>query len=284
MIKEKAALGGAIIAAFVSSLCCIAPLLFVLLGVGSFGAATMFEPLRPYLMGGAVLLLAVAYYWVYFKREAKACAPGEACASKPVSRAGRFGLWFAILAVILFALTPYIAAPLAARLSAKKTDPPMSQTDDCCIAQRLVTANANETNADVAPNTEKIDSSNADIKNESCIVQKPKTTKANTQDVTQNATPETEDCCVSKMPTRKSMSQQNATLSGNLARATFTVTGMTCASCEITIKLALEKTQGIKSAEVSYDRSEAIVIYDTKVTTPEKLRDAINQTGYRVKE
>lgn len=220
MIKEKAAYGGAIFAAFVSSLCCITPLLFVLFGVGSFGMATMFEPLRPYLMGGAVLLLAVAYYRVYFKREAPACAPGEACETKPISRASRFGLWFATLAVILFALVPYITAPLAARLSSKQTTAP--KTDDCCVANK-------------SPNTS--DAINA-----------------------QNQSP------------------------ANTKQVTFTVKGMTCASCEPAIRLALEKTPGVKRADVSYERGNAIVDYDPKVTTPEKLRNIINGTGYKVKE
>src|SRR5215213_6279181 len=113
MFKEKTVLGGAIVAAFAASLCCIAPLLFVLLGVGSLGMAAIFEPFRPFLMGGAVILLALAYYWIYFKSDkSAACATDEACETKPISRASRFGLWFATFAVILFALTPYITAAI----------------------------------------------------------------------------------------------------------------------------------------------------------------------------
>jgi copper chaperone CopZ len=55
---------------------------------------------------------------------------------------------------------------------------------------------------------------------------------------------------------------------------------MTCAGCETTIKLALEKTVGVRVSEVSYDRGEAVVEYDPKLTTPEKLREAIGATGY----
>jgi len=222
MVKEKMVLGGAILAALVSSLCCITPLLFVLLGVGSFGAATMFEPLRPYLMGVAVLFQAVAYYWVYFKHDSSACAPGEVCETKPANRASRFGLWFATLMVILFALVPYITPQLAERLSAKNVEPQTERTGECCISQKPTSANTEASN--------------------------------------------------------------NTSPSGNFARVTFTVTGMTCASCETTIKLALEKTPGVKRAEVSYDISEAVVEYDAKVITREKLRDVINSTGYKVKE
>lgn len=64
------------------------------------------------------------------------------------------------------------------------------------------------------------------------------------------------------------------------ARETFKVSGMTCAGCETTIKLALEQTPGVRVAEVSYERGEAVVEYDPKLTNTDKLRAAINETGY----
>lgn len=64
------------------------------------------------------------------------------------------------------------------------------------------------------------------------------------------------------------------------ARETFKVSGMTCAGCETTIKLALEHTPGVRSAEVSYERGEAAVEYDPTLTNTDKLRAAINETGY----
>jgi copper chaperone CopZ len=78
--------------------------------------------------------------------------------------------------------------------------------------------------------------------------------------------------------------QQPAAGQPTTARATLKVSGMTCAGCEVTIKLALERTPGVRSAEVSYERGEAVVVYDPSVTTPEKLRDAINETGYKVEQ
>ncbi|HKR59694.1 MAG TPA: mercuric transporter MerT family protein [Pyrinomonadaceae bacterium] len=64
------------------------------------------------------------------------------------------------------------------------------------------------------------------------------------------------------------------------ARQTFKVSGMTCAGCETTIRLALERTSGVQDAEVSYDRGEAVVGYDPTLTNTDKLRAAINETGY----
>lgn len=223
MIKEKSVVGGAVVAAFLASLCCIGPLLFVLLGVGTFGAATYFEKARPFLMGGSVLLLAVAFYWVYFRRSEESCAPGEACATKTVSRASRIGLWVASVAVLAFAALPYFAGPLAAKIGEKK---PASE---------------------------------------------------------QAAQTEQEDCCVARTPGAAATTAPLKPAAG-METATFKVEGMTCVSCETTIKLALERAPGVERAEVSYDRSEAVVEYDPRKTTPAALRNTINSTGYTVKE
>ncbi len=56
---------------------------------------------------------------------------------------------------------------------------------------------------------------------------------------------------------------------------------MTCSGCAASIQTELEKTEGVRRAKVSYERGEAIVDYDSKVITPEKIRDVINQTGYK---
>jgi mercuric ion transport protein len=223
MLKEKTVLGGAVVAAFLASLCCILPLVFVLLGIGSLGMAAIFEPLRPFMMGGAVILLAFAYYWIYFKSDKSAsCAPGEECATNPASRASRLGLWVATFAIILFALTPYITAAIANRTSVTKELVFVTSDEDCCLPNR-----------------------------------KPKTA---------------------------GKTDNNQPLPADTEQVTFKVEGMTCASCEPAIRIALEKTPGVKRADVSYERGNAIVDYDPKETTPEKLRDVINGTGYKVKE
>ncbi len=116
MSEKRLAVGGAIAAAIAASLCCVGPVLFAVLGLGAFGAASFFAAARPYLLAGAVLLLAVGFYWTYFRRQA-ACAPGEACATKPVNRIGRVGLWIASVAVIAFALAPYYIGHVASALS-----------------------------------------------------------------------------------------------------------------------------------------------------------------------
>ncbi|MBA3711357.1 MAG: cation transporter [Pyrinomonadaceae bacterium] len=199
MKRESLAIGGAVLAALGASLCCTGPLLFVAFGISAFGAVAAFEFTRPYLLWSAVLALTFGFYRAYFRREA--CAPGEACATKPISPASRVELWAASVAVLALALSPYYAGTLARRMTG--------------------------------------------------------------------------------MPaTAGASSQAAAPQRAAAARATFKVSGMTCAGCETTIKLALERAPGVSRSEVSYDRGEAVVEYDAHVTTPEKLCEAINETGY----
>jgi mercuric ion transport protein len=60
---------GAVVAAFLASLCCVGPLLFVAFGVGA-GLASTFEPLRPALTVLTVAFLAAGFYVVYGRRPA----------------------------------------------------------------------------------------------------------------------------------------------------------------------------------------------------------------------
>ena len=61
---------------------------------------------------------------------------------------------------------------------------------------------------------------------------------------------------------------------------TLSVPGMTCAACPITIKKALMKVVGVRKAEVSYERREAIVTFHDEKTTVAALMEATKRAGY----
>lgn len=61
---------GGVTAAFLASLCCVGPLLFVTLGVGA-GLASAFEPLRP-VFGVLMLALLAAGFWAVYGRRVAA--------------------------------------------------------------------------------------------------------------------------------------------------------------------------------------------------------------------
>jgi hypothetical protein len=67
MRKALVTSAGGVAAAFLGSLCCVGPLLFVTLGVGA-GLASTFEPLRPIFGVVMLALLAVGFWTVYGRR------------------------------------------------------------------------------------------------------------------------------------------------------------------------------------------------------------------------
>ena len=65
------------------------------------------------------------------------------------------------------------------------------------------------------------------------------------------------------------------------ATAQINVSDMTCGACAVSVKRGLEKTKGIKSADVSAEKGLATVIYDDSQVNERQLRDAIEKTGFR---
>lgn len=61
---------------------------------------------------------------------------------------------------------------------------------------------------------------------------------------------------------------------------TLSVPGMTCVTCPITVKKALSKVDGVQSAEVSYEKREAIVTFDDTKTKVAALTEATKNAGY----
>ena len=61
---------------------------------------------------------------------------------------------------------------------------------------------------------------------------------------------------------------------------TIPVQGMTCAACSARVQRTLERTPGVSAANVNLMTGSATVSYDPASTTPERLVDAIRDTGY----
>ncbi|HEU5246968.1 MAG TPA: heavy metal-associated domain-containing protein [Candidatus Udaeobacter sp.] len=57
--------------------------------------------------------------------------------------------------------------------------------------------------------------------------------------------------------------------------------GMSCATCEISVRNALKQIDGVASAHVSVATKNATVNYDPTKTNPAELVAAINSTGYQ---
>jgi len=88
------------LAAIVASSCCVLPLVFVGLGMGSFAAILIpaLAALRPYLLGAGALAVVTA--WIIYVRRRRACAAGKAC--EIPGAAGRGPVWLAIASTTVF--------------------------------------------------------------------------------------------------------------------------------------------------------------------------------------
>jgi copper chaperone CopZ len=75
--------------------------------------------------------------------------------------------------------------------------------------------------------------------------------------------------------------QTQTQLVNRLGRVVIPVEGMSCATCEIAVRHALKRVDGVKSAHVSVVSKTATVDYEPQKTDPQQLVTAINSTGYR---
>lgn len=95
--------------ALLGSACCLGPLVLVSLGLGGawLSKLQVFEPLRPYMLGAAVVLLFLAYRRIW--RPVERCSPGQVCAL-PAAR-GAYKTLFALAALLLLVAlaSPYLA-------------------------------------------------------------------------------------------------------------------------------------------------------------------------------
>jgi copper chaperone CopZ len=71
------------------------------------------------------------------------------------------------------------------------------------------------------------------------------------------------------------------TAPANMQRVVIPVEGMNCVTCEIAVRKALKRMDGVESAHVSVATKSATVDYDPATTNTEQLVTAINSTGYR---
>ena len=63
-------------------------------------------------------------------------------------------------------------------------------------------------------------------------------------------------------------------------RVVLAVKGMYCASCEQTVVTMLRRTAGVIRADVSVQRGEATVSYDSTRTSPAQLVQIVKSLGY----
>lgn len=105
---EKSLLAGAL-AAVGASICCVGPLVLLMLGIGGawISHLTALEPLRPLFIGATLVFLGLAFRHLYLL--APVCKPGAACSDSAVLKRQRLIFWFVALALLALLAVPWVA-------------------------------------------------------------------------------------------------------------------------------------------------------------------------------
>lgn len=83
---------------------------------------------------------------------------------------------------------------------------------------------------------------------------------------------------------RAAAEQQTAQSANQRATETCTlkVSGMTCASCDVAVRIAAKTLSGVKTVKVDYPKGKAEVIYDPSKTNPQAIANVITErTGFK---
>ena len=108
-MTTKSWLPGSVLAAVGASLCCVAPLVLVGLGIGGAWLAYLhwFEPFRPYFIGATLLFLGLGFRSLYLKPQE--CETGAACAVPEVRIRQRAIFWVVSIALLALIAVPWMA-------------------------------------------------------------------------------------------------------------------------------------------------------------------------------
>lgn len=65
------------------------------------------------------------------------------------------------------------------------------------------------------------------------------------------------------------------------SKTVIPVEGMTCNACAASIKNKLKSIEGIGEVKVSLENRNATVLYEENAVTPEQIKEAINEIGFK---
>jgi copper ion binding protein len=266
MMREKIALGASLIGAITASLCCLGPIVAAVAGLGSFGAAAVFEAWRPYLLVVTFGLLAAAFYFTY-RRKDVACADGT-CATTKASRWQKPVLWIATGVIVLFAAFPYYSGRFWAGLNG----PSKGQGG-------LVASAAVERPMSVRLKVGGMTCGGCAVALESALKALPGVRSATADYEKGEAQVEYDPARVRLEKLVEAVKEAGFTVEA--ATATIPIEGMTCAGCAASVHQALARRDGVKAVEVSVEKKHAVVTFDPARLTLEQVADAINRTGFK---
>lgn len=108
-MKQKHTLIAIVLSGIGASLCCIAPLVLVMLGIGGawIGNLTALEPYRPLFVGLTLIFLGMSFFKLYISQ--RTCEVGKPCASDKVTQRQRLIFWLVAIPVLGVVAFPWFA-------------------------------------------------------------------------------------------------------------------------------------------------------------------------------
>ena len=279
--KDKSWIAGALLA-LTASLCCLTPVLALLSGVS--GVAAMFsflEPARPYLISVTVLILGFAWYQKlkWRKKEEIECACEEE--EKPAFWHSK--TFLGIVTVLVIALLTF---PGYSHIFYSNKEKSFSVRD--ALSSKVVefsisgmTCAGCEEHVKQAVNAVSgvlVSSANHQSGTASATFDQSKVSVDQIVDAINATGYKVEKYEIRNDDALNPVSRQ----AGSVIRIELNVSGMTCSACEEHVKHSVNELDGIIEVSTSYKQGKAIVSYDASKTTPGKITEAINRTGYKV--
>ena len=108
-LNVKGSLVAGVLAGIGASLCCVGPLVLLMLGVSGawIGNLTALEPARPVFIGITLIFLGLAFRRLYMLPQV--CEPGTACADPRTLLRKRLVFWLVAAAVLGLLAVPWLA-------------------------------------------------------------------------------------------------------------------------------------------------------------------------------
>lgn len=101
-MKSKIAAIGAVVSAALASVCCIGPIVFAALGLGSVGLAANLERYRPYFLSAMAVFLGIGFLQAYRRQDQ--CSDGD-CRTETGGSLMKKTLW--IVAVVALGMATF---------------------------------------------------------------------------------------------------------------------------------------------------------------------------------
>lgn len=108
-LNVKGSLAAGVLAAIGASICCVGPLVLLLMGIGGAWVANLvaLEPMRPFFIGATLLFVALAFRRLYLVPQV--CEPGTPCADPRTVSRQRLMFWIVVVVLASLLAVPWMA-------------------------------------------------------------------------------------------------------------------------------------------------------------------------------